>query len=891
MSKIMAVHREPMLSLAPHTYYLSERTTLAEMVALVKSLPKGWPRHEHDVICVQNEVVPRGAWHLVTPKAKLANGTRVEVTFHAPPMGGGGEKNPLAIVAAIALTAVTGGIASGTILGGLTAGNVVLANALAGVVGFSGATLISGLVGTPTLDPAPEGPKPEQRGSAAAQGNVLSQNGSIPRVVGTRKVYPPFLAEPFTYFSGFDEVVEVVVGLAGPHQLVDIEIKDAAIGDMSGVEFETREGWAGDPKLTLVTRQTRTELLRSDLVGQTVSGDDGTVLESATGSFDDALPQPLQYATRESPDEAWLQIVMPQGLHRKASDTELIRIPFRLRIRPAGETTWTNLPELHYEAADISEQRATIQLIWQDSPSVTEAASEAKGWVEARIATKEQTAAPSSVAYTSHGDFDKGSGSDDWMDKDNLGSTKIQNVRMDRYEAKIYLDTATFPKGRYEIEIKRGYAIRSAQYSDTNYTIGGAVKDPFWYQTGVGPEIQEDQDGIANNVILARGVSIRNEAPVARDGLALIAIRARNKSVENLSVVASGYTQDWDGSGWVDWVTSSNPAPHYRDVIAGMLNADPVPEAIVDDDGLVSWRTACASAGYEANAIFEGESVKDVTRVIASAGYARPYESEIWGVIRDYDRSAETPVQLFTPRNAADVRWEKAFPMLPHGMRATFEDRDRSYERRQITVWPDPKNEGSARVEQVTFDPLVTVAEVEERVAYDLESAKLRGAFWSFEAPSSAIVCRRGSLIGLTHDMMTGRMGQGRIVDFETDNDGDVTRIRLDDKVKVYFEDYFEDVTNLETETDVALIGAKTGVILNRTNNTRTTHTLTGTTGETDWLEFAAPVSATGLDEGILAAVGPLNEETRRMIVVGMQSRSDLQFTLTCVDEAPELWT
>lgn len=884
METVVAIYREP-FSFEPKVRRQPVGLSLAEMADRMPDLPRGF--EDHGVICINGHPAPRALWHGIRPKSHC-EGVTIEVTFHAAIMGGGDDgKNPFAIIAAIAITALSGGIAAGTILAGVTGGaGTLAATALAAGVSIVGSLLISALVPPPTLSNGPDRPDRVDRGSASAQGNVLEPNGPMPRVTGTRKIFPPHATEPFTYFDGNDEVVEAVYALAGPHEMTDIRIADAPIAEVTDVVFQTREGWAGDAAVTLVERQTRTEPMRTELRGHRTSDDDGKTLESVTGDFSAALPQPTTYASREDPDEIWFDVSFPQGLHKNASETDFIRVPLRMRMREVGSSTWINLPELHFQGADISEARASIRLKWTDSPSLTLNASGSKGWVEARILNPDQTVAPASAGWAAHSYFDDGSG-DDYMDSANLGSTAVQNVSLSQYIAEMHLDTATFPKGRYEIEVERGYAFRDANYSASAYTISSVVRDPMAYESG--PVIFQSQDGISSAVVLVRGASIWNEHPIASNGMALIAVQARNRRVERVSALASGYVPDWDGSGWNTWTTTSNPAPHYRDVLAGNLNADPVPASLVDDTGLVAWRTACTSLGYEVNAIVEGQTVADVTRLIASAGYAKPYEADIWGVTRDFDRSAETPVQIFTPRNSANFSWKKAFPKLPEGFRVTFADKDRDYERRQITVYRDPNQESGGLTEQVTYEAIVEEADVRARAAYDFAAAQSRSAFYSLLAPAEAIVCRRGSLVGVAHDSLDELFAQGRIVDIE-ESGGLVDAITLDEEIDIQSEVTFDLLTDIDKAGDLSKYGTQTGVVVRRSNDTRTIHAISNAAGAASRLTFSPPIDAAGMDGDNLISIGRVGTETRRMIVFAMRPKEELNFELTFVDEAAEIW-
>src|SRR5690606_17732609 len=170
--------------------------------------------------------------------------------------GGNTGKSVAGAVAALALIVVTGGIASGAavpFLGASFAAGTLGANALAGAVGLAGALAVSALTPPPALGtigntgalsslPGSDA-NADQRQPAAASGNVLQPGGAIPRIIGTRKVFPPFGGEPIVELVGDDERVEAFFILNGPHAWSDIRVDGVTIDDAEDVEFETFEGW------------------------------------------------------------------------------------------------------------------------------------------------------------------------------------------------------------------------------------------------------------------------------------------------------------------------------------------------------------------------------------------------------------------------------------------------------------------------------------------------------------------------------------------------------------------------------------------------------------------------------------------------------------------------
>ena len=888
--KTVAVYRD-FFAMQPEVFYPPEGMSLADMAKRVKSLPSGWPRHDGDAICINGHSVPRGLWHMVKPKPQ-AGSVPIEVTLHAPPMGGGGDsKNILALVASIGLVVLSGAVVSGQLFGGL-------AGKIAGGLGIKAATasqLLGAGVGLlassalSALSPSPVSEistpdAPQELGAAGAEGNPLQPNMPLWRVVGTRRLALPLVTQPLVYFEGQDEIVEVVGALAGPHTLTEPRMGGASLDDVDGVQYETVTGWAGYTPLTLFNRYGRSDSIRSELIGHSVDSDNGRKIEIPEGGeLADALPQRKMIATGRNPDEVWIDLVFPQGLFNQGNEGVEYRVALRPRIRLRGEETWVDLPELHYLSSQIGEKRFSLHLIWTEGELGDGYVAGEFGWVEARILSPGQTATPTTDDWEADSFFDAGSG-DDYISAGNRDSSAVENVILTEHKAMIYLDKTTFPKGEYEIDIKRSYAFRNNDYNAATYNVAAVTRDLFGYQGGGNPTIYQTRKGISDKLYMVRASSVWSDPPAPKGHAALLAIKARNVNLDPITVLASGLVRDWDGSAWTDWATTSNPAAHIRDIYGGTLNALPVPEEIIDDPGLVQFRADCTSMGYEVNAVLKDASVAGAAQICAGAAYAKTYQSDVFGVSRDYDRSAEDPVQYFSPRNMANFSWSKGYPKRPDGLRVTFFDKDQEYKQRQIT-----HPEGAGLTEQITYEGLVTEAEVRARAQYDLDVLKYRTAFYSWEAPALAIKCRRGSLVGVSTDFLLKWAGSGRITAIEYDGSGDVTAITLDNEPTLLGGDDWADLDTFADDFDLGRIGEKSGAVLKRAGGVVTTHELSSTS-EGARLVFASAVTPNGLAVGDHVIVGDLGNEIRRLIVLDMIPRDRLTWTITAVAEAPELW-
>lgn len=1258
---LATIWRAPMALGSPRIDLWPQGLSVAEIVARADYLPPEFGAT--GVVTIDGEPVPRAMWRHVRPKAGTAAGRSIHVTFHAPVREGGrGGKQILAVVAAIALTFATAGIASAGIPAlGLAAGSLG-AKLIATSVGIVGSLVISAIAAPPT-----RGAEAGADGAGGAldpvslQGNVLQPNASVPRVIGTRRVYPPFASQPVIELVGQDELAEAVHVLAGPHKLRDIRLGEttwdglAGEGD-SGLEIEIREGRPGEPAPSLVCRIGRTDDLGVQMSVHSVDPENQVV-------FAGRVPVYHGMASIDRPDEVWVHFLIA-GLLRQDALTDKLRVPLRMRMRRRGDSAWRHLPELHYMDSTQAARRIQIKILFGEAAVGSPIPPPAqRGFVEARKWVPVQTLAPGGGGWTADAYFSAGAGGDVYR-LGTEGTTNVRNLNLQADQVTVYLDRGSWPDGVYEIEVVRGATFRTALFTSSSYQHSGAVWDFFGSHEG--GTLPLTREGLLDTITLRRAVSVRHRPPVSRRDVALIAVRARNRAVGQLSVLASGLVRDlggyvaadymtpgaapvtvaaeatipngtfdktkniafecdvrlpvapaarsvlwkdggtgigaavyitssgqmvlragsgspsvqasdattavlkvpigadgqvhriaWDirispgrvrlwidgvligeahttgggplsgsayagsdwggylrpstgdgsfagvasggvwwsdragastlrvwadrqhvapitvapvtaipngtfnkaasiafecdvrlpaepapwsvlweegdtgwgsslfvdaarrlilraGSGnpattsntwntvivclsaemlpfdgelhrvawdirigpgrvrlWIDGVLigeahttgggplggsiygdadaggylrpssanvwavagipvvpvnwsapsdastlrvwpgwrqhdtsrqsvhvlapSRNPAPWLLEAMTGRLNADPIPLDVVDLDGILAWRNDCYAQNYTCDMVAEGESLSDLLRIIASCGYARPYQSEIWGVIRDRDRSAEAPVQVFSPRNMSRFRWTRAFARLPAGLRATWKDAVEHGRERQVIVYRRGAAGTDARTEQVSYEGLVDEDKVTRRAAFDLAQAEHRGTFYDFTAPAEAIRCRRGSLIAVNHDVLTRHSQYGRIVSVTTSG-GNVTGIVLDCTIEVANTADMLATANLLAVPDMLDVGTRTGIAIRRGDGSTSVHALSTAPGTTNTLTFAAPVpnvivaGKPAIDAGCLVVVGTIGREYRRMIVSEIRNGKGLTAQITAVDEAPQIW-
>jgi hypothetical protein len=886
--------------------------TIAEMLASVPGLP--WERFQrHGRVVVTDGTseweVPRELWVRCRPRADRD----ITVVLQIPLQGGGGGgggKGIFRIIASIALLAVvtiaSGGFGAG-IGGGFFAAGSVSAQILGAAVGVVGSLAIAALTPPPVAPKSQEGLSGDRDRSASASGNVLTAGGTIPRPIGTMTMYPPFAGQPLIEIVSFaEEQAECVLALAGPCKLDDIRIAGTPIAEAEDLEYEVREGWPNDPPLTLITRQARQEGPNIEMSGFLTDPDQDGLIQPGKDP-DKCVPIFHGLGSRDAADEVHIDVGFGGGIMNLGDQEKKTAIAFRMRIRRRGDEAWRNLPEIVVRGAKGDVKRVSLRLMWSAPPRRFPIPPASRGCYLAYKWVSGQTMHPVTGEWAADPHFSAGAGNDVLM-TDTMGTSSVRNVALYEEKAEFYLDPAVFLKGRYEIEVKRSSAFDIEDWNSGGHQLHGDSRDLFFWRTqGDGPNPPEAQNDRRLTVQLARIASIWQEPIVSRPGLALIAIRGRARRLEQISVRASGYVPDYDpvAGTWSNWSTPSHPVAAFRWLLTGSLNADPLPEELVHDVGLIAWRERCIAAGRECHMIADGESADDLLMVLASCGFARPWRSEKWGVIEDRSRSEDGPVQMFNPRNLSGFRFEKAFAKLPHGFLVTFQDAAAEYADEQIVVYADGYDETNATtLETVTYQGLTTEAAVRERAAFDLKQARLRATFSYGEADIEALVASRGDIVAVQHDILDRYSGSARVKDVLLDEEtGEVIGLHLDSAVPVNtvpdFDVFdFADVFDVE---DVFTQERLSGVAVRLKNGTVITREVYGDAAETDHVFFQEPMTAPGtvtlrgqevelLGRDCLVQVGSLSREVARMIVADVKPKDDLTATLTLVDEAPELF-
>lgn len=878
---------------APRMETRPEGGTLADIVASIEGLPPWF--ETHGVLCLNGEPVPRHLWRDIRPR--VSRGREVIVTLHIALHGGGGGggggKNTALTVAAIAVAIVATIVTSGAaapLLGSAFAAGTIGATLAGAAVGLGGSLAIAALAPPPSLDGtlgAGSGISSRNAtggGTASLRGNVLSAGSPIPRVIGTHRVFPPFLAQPLIEVIGDDEYAEAIYGLAGPHKLQNIRVGATDIDQIGEIQYQTTDG-AGVSSQDLVRRQAFTDQVLIEVSQHMVQEDSSARLANQTFP-DQSLPKWHVITSRLDPDEIWVTLNWPRGMFDAKNISSRQLLPVRMRMRKRGTMGWTNFPEIMFKSRKSAPFSKVFKILWGQAPVATPTPEIEEAPTFAFKAVPPQVVAPAMGGWTADVRFSAGAGND-VLSAPTVASSNVRNTSMYSDRVEFFMDPST-QGGEWEIQIISGALLSFNSFNPTTYIYADVLYDHFGYYTSSGFHvIRSAADDLYYNVVIPRVASIWNEPPVSVFGFAQIAVRVHNRQIDRLSVLASGLVPDWDGAAWTGLVATSNPAPHFRYALAGSLGADPIPVDLLDNADIVNWRTYCATEGLTCDAVVEGKSAFDAAALAASCGMARPRQSETWGVTVDRDRAAESPVQMFTPRNARGFSAVKAFTQRPDGLRVRFNSAENDYEEKEIIVY-DPETPGfGERLEDLKYDGLVTEAQSRSRALFDLAQASRRMTFYSLEADAESVVCRRGDLVAVQHDTLDRQAGFARISEVFV-SAGLLTGLRFDGSIPIDGSGFYDG----PFYTGSFYGEPRLGVAVRKADGTLGVHEATATGPDATVITFVAPFADAGglYQVGALVAAGHFGREYRRLIVTQIEPREDLAARLTLVDEAPELF-
>jgi hypothetical protein len=393
--------------------------------------------------------------------------------------------------------------------------------------------------------------------------------------------------------------------------------------------------------------------------------------------------------------------------------------------------------------------------------------------------------------------------------------------------------------------------------------------------TRLTPEL--GKNNIAEDLYWTALRSIQDVDPIPDIGMSKIALRIKasdqlNGVVDQLSCLVEAQLRTWNGVAWgTTPVETRNPASAYLDVLTGSATKRPIPESRIDMAGLGAWYDACEAAGREYRAVIDYRTtIFEALQEIAVAGrasFAMPDGK--YGVVRDVLQTV--PVQVFTPRNSWGFSFRKTFPDRIDGFKMPFVDETHDYQASEVTVLNDDADPLTASVfETLTLPGITNPDQLWREGRYHLAVAKLRPELWTLNADPEHLVCQRGDLVEIMHDVLLVGLKSGRLTLVTLNASSQVTAVNLDEPVTME-------------------IGKTYGLKFRRANGSLIHSAVTTVVGEDQGrLTLTPPLAAASAPAvGDLFVFGEWGTETVQALVKGIFPGEDLSARLELVPAAP----
>jgi len=860
---IQTLHKAHGVGLPPQTLTVAYGLTVEEIAAQTHASDVGlrsWVRAPKgaDVEWIE---LPRDMWRHVRPRVDDA------LLFGYRPHD---FVRDLFAVAAAVLVAVAAPFLTPFI-------GAPLAYLVAGALGIGAQLALNALfpaqqAAAPALTSVPA-ERARQFADVQSGSNLLAKESYLPLVVGTRRIAPPEIANPHYLLDQGIQTIQRIFALDGHHLIDAVQVDGAPVGDFASITTQIRDGQEASPVTTFVTKVTKATSVGETLSTFTLEGTELVDQEVPANSE----PQAVRFTTAydEQMEEINIRLQLDSFIRSDEAGTP-VRLPIRLRFRPKGsEGSWFNLPEIHFVGRDVSTSLKEIRLRWDNAFGEDGAGGAIQVEFFQRVppASMHISTGVSGDQWNAHSWFVAGAGLRD-----------AANIQGRRYSVRVTLDPAVFAKQEYEWEIVRGAALAQARLSTSDYTIDGAVYPLFCGFFSAKWSVPIDQGPFVGRVSVSMATTIVNRQPCQRPNTALMALRVKGQSVRNVTIEASRYVHDWDGSGWNTLTTTKNPAAHYRQVLFDYLVYHGISTDLIVDEQFVAWRAECAARGYEVSGVFAGSSVREVLDAIATAGFARSRFSDGFGIDWFRDRSSDLPVMIFSPRNASiSVEWVMGERAI--GIRGTFQNELRDYVDDELQV-NNPFYTNFTGYEVRAYDSITKPVLIQRRALFDMLQAHYQGRrAWIVEASIEGLVCDRGDLVSIVTDLLDDAHTGARIRKVF-----DSTTFSYDQEVPTESTESVFDVDNIFDPANLFLVGEQSVVIVTTPNGTEMRTIVAAEPQAEGWMiRVDQPFSSEEL-EGAHFVLGPLSRFTHRCIVSDVTRMAEERARLVLVDEAPEIY-
>ena len=835
--------------------------------------------------------IPFTDWDTAVPQA----GSFVE--FLVAPGKGGGGKNLLSTVLMVAVvaaavvtqqwyltnfgtatfTAGAGASLAGSSVSGAAASAFVgmgaatwttgtlAASALAGMsvltIGTYAASKICPMVTSPQQQLSSSAAQSSQVYSLTGAGNSVNAFGYVPLVLGKFRFAGPLGAKSWTQQVGDDQYFNMLVVWGHPDMSVtDFRIGDTPLSDFTGVDH----------------------VFHGSTTGNDLKYFGRSYNEQSVGA---ALKynSPVTRVIGEC-DSISIDIYSPAMADVSSGSTNSSSASFKIEYAPVGT----------------------------------------EDWVAYGVSTRFYAPAQYRDCYTGAGQDDAWATSDgtwhvrqsgaDWSNP-NWTNGKIQSndphwsvYPIERYKDKHKHHEWWFREAYYDAGVSSNITISAAQTTPLTRSYEWAVPHGNYQIRITRTSPDSTSDTIYNDITWSTARAITN-IPAFNTPIPICVSELRIKASEQLSGYVDNFnalchsifpvynpeTKGWttDSEGDYDSDYTQNPADILRYLFTSkhaLLN--PYSYDKIDDAALADMAQWCIDKDLHFDFVCDSEAsawTRWTSVASAGRGSVTTDNDGLFGVVTDNDQ--KTVVQMFTPRNSWGFSIDRSFYKMPHALRVTFNDETQDYEEKEGFVYADGYDKSNA-VDIVEWNVTGKTRwkDVYRFGRYYLASTKLRPITVTLSTDWEWLMCRRGDVVGVSHDVLMNTFGTARVIALiYTGSDGEREFVYREEDIPA---DGTLPIGVRLDDTVVFSEEAAFGIAIRNTNGNVLTYQVEAPFGEeTDEMIFINPIVAAQVPYiGALASVSIFGQETAKYLVASISVSNDSSAELTLVPWAmPEL--
>lgn len=415
------------------------------------------------------------------------------------------------------------------------------------------------------------------------------------------------------------------------------------------------------------------------------------------------------------------------------------------------------------------------------------------------------------------------------------------------------------PKGQYEVRMIRG-------------------------STVYGPGTQTNAKFDSAQVAVLRSIKHTNPSTTGTLKLAL-RIKATdqlNGVINQLSVLGQQKVAVYDSntSTWLAPQTSFNPAWVYYWLLTACPGvAQLVDPSRIDLQAFEDWAADCEAKGFTCKGMIDRAIASgELFRMVLSSGRASfAMRDGKYSVL--YDRDNLVPVQHFSPANSREFSGQRMFVDMPHALRVKFQNPALNWQEDEIIVLDDEhsfdgkdaRGNASALPVATKFEtltvPFVTDPISAWRIArYQLAQGKFRPNTYSWIADIEHLVCTRGDLVYVVHDVTDWGSGFGLISSVERNVSNQVTKIYSAEPLMVEAGETYS--IRVRSRTGASYISTITGLVA-------------GT--EATAFTLATPMGPE-VDMADLYIIGKTSSGIKQLLVTRIEPSQDFNATIQAVE-------